>query len=110
MSMQQDESGHGVLLAIVSAIAFSTAGVFTRLILLDTWTILFWRGVFAGLFVAGCIAWLHRARSIAVVRAIGWAGVAAALCGSLATICFINALRLTSVADVMVISATSPFI
>jgi drug/metabolite transporter (DMT)-like permease len=47
---------------------------------------------------------------LAAVRAIGCAGLLAAACSTLATICFINALRRTSVADVMVINATAPFI
>jgi hypothetical protein len=39
----------GSLVVAVSATAYSTAGFFTRLIDLDIWTVLFWRGLFAGL-------------------------------------------------------------
>lgn len=46
----------GTALLTASAVAYSTAGFFTRLIDLDAWTILFWRGLFAGLFLAGVIA------------------------------------------------------
>lgn len=100
----------GTLLVVASAAAFSTAGLFTHLIALDTWTILFWRGLFAGLFIAGYIAWRHRAQALVSAQGIGRIGLVAAVCSALATICFINALRLTSVADVMVIGATAPFI
>ena len=34
---------------LASAVAYSTSGFYTRLIPLDPWTILFWRGSFAGL-------------------------------------------------------------
>jgi len=110
MALQQDTRHVGTLLAVSSAVAFSTAGLFTRLISVDAWTILFWRGLFAGLFVAGYIAWRHRAQSWTAIRAMGWIGFVPAACTTLSTICFINALRLTDVADVMVIAATAPFI
>ena len=106
----KDQGGLGIVLIVVSAVAFSTAGLFTRLIAVDTWTVLFWRGLFGGLFIAGYIAWQHRSRALAAVRAIGWIGLLAAGCSTAATICFIHALRLTSVADVMVIGATAPFV
>jgi len=38
----------GVALVIAAAIAWSTAPFFTRLLHLDSWTILFWRGLFGG--------------------------------------------------------------
>jgi drug/metabolite transporter (DMT)-like permease len=99
----------GVGLVAGSAVAYSTAGFFTRLIALDVWTMLFWRGLAAGLFIAGCIVWRHRRGTLAAVRAIGVSGVLAAACSTAATVCFINALRLTAVADVMVIGAAAPF-
>jgi hypothetical protein len=43
------------LIVAVSAIAFSTAGLFTRLISTDVWTMLFWRGLFGGLLIAAYI-------------------------------------------------------
>ncbi len=39
----------GFALNLASAVAYSTSGFYTRLIPLDLWTILFWRGIFAGL-------------------------------------------------------------
>ena len=100
----------GIGLNTAAAVAYSTAGFFTRLIHLDPWTILFWRGVFAGLFIAGCLLWRYRGGTWAVVRAVGWPGLAAASLSTLATILFINAFRRTSVADVTIIFATAPFI
>jgi drug/metabolite transporter (DMT)-like permease len=100
----------GVVLITASAVAFSTAGLFTRLIDLDVWTMLFWRGIVGGTFIGCTIAWQHGRRTETAFRAIGTAGVLAAVCSTLATICFINALRHTTVADVLVINATAPFI
>ena len=38
----------GVSLVVAAAVAWSTAPFFTRLLQLDSWTILFWRGLFGG--------------------------------------------------------------
>ena len=100
----------GLAAVLASSVAYSTSGFFTRLIPLDTWTILFWRGLFAGVFIAGVILWQHGRRTGAVVRAIGLPGIAAACCSTLATILYINAFRRTSVADVMIMNATIPFV
>jgi hypothetical protein len=40
------------MLAAASGVACSTAGFFTRLIPPGAWTILFWRGLFVGGFIA----------------------------------------------------------
>lgn len=99
----------GTVLVLVSAFAFSTAGLFTRLVETDVWTMLFWRGLFGGLLIAGYVVWRDGRLAIAALRRIGRPGLVAAGCSTAATICFINALRETAVADVLVINATAPF-
>jgi hypothetical protein len=42
----------GLALVAAAAVAWSTAPFFTRLLPFDSWTILFWRGLFGGGFVA----------------------------------------------------------
>jgi drug/metabolite transporter (DMT)-like permease len=103
-------SWRGATLVVLSAFAFSTAGYFTRLIDVDVWTMLFWRGLFGGLFIGGCVLLREGAGTLAAFRRIGTIGLLAAACSALATICFINALRETTVADVLVINATAPFV
>ncbi len=100
----------GTILLAASAVAYSTAGFFTRFIHVDAWTLLFWRGVFAGLFIFGIVAWRERAGFTKAVRAIGRDGLLIALCSALATVCFLNGMRLSTVADVMVIDAMIPFL
>lgn len=100
----------GTILLAASAVAYSTAGFFTRLISVDAWTLLFWRGVFAGLFIFAIIGWRERGRFVATVRAIGRDGLLIALCSALATVCFLNGMRLSTIADVMVIDAMIPFL
>jgi drug/metabolite transporter (DMT)-like permease len=100
----------GVLLIVLSAVAYSMAGFFTRLIHLDPWTMLFWRGLFAGLMILCVIAVRERGRTVAAIRAIGRPGLAAAFFSTTATILFLNAFRRTSVADVVVICAIAPLL
>src|ERR1700681_2873540 len=101
---EDDQRWLGILLILASTLAFSTAGLFTRLITVDAWTVLFWRGIFAGIFIGAYVVWQSGRQSFAAIRAIGGAGLLAASCSTLATLCFINALRLTTVADVTIIS------
>jgi drug/metabolite transporter (DMT)-like permease len=108
MINDRNQSWRGVTLVVLSAFAFSTAGFFTRLIDTDVWTMLFWRGLFGGLFIAGYI--LCGAGAAKAFRGVGRAGLVVAGCSTAATICFINALRETTVADVLVINATAPFL
>jgi len=99
----------GTALLAASAVAYSSAGFYTRLIHVDAMTMLFWRGVFGGLFLAAMLAWREHGRVVDAVRGIGRDGLLIAVCSALATVCFLNAFRLSSVADVLVIDATIPF-
>ena len=99
----------GVFLILASAVAFSTAGFFTRLIELDVWTVLFWRGIYGSLFIAAYVACQHRSETLNAVRSTGLPGFLSVCCTALSTICFVAALRHTTVADVNVIYATAPF-
>src|SRR5262245_4250723 len=60
--MMSGTAWRGVLLILGSATAFATAGFFTRLVAADAWSILFWRGVFGGLFIAGFVFARERGR------------------------------------------------
>jgi drug/metabolite transporter (DMT)-like permease len=103
-------SWFGSVLIVSSAVAYSSAGYFTRLIDLDAPTLLFWRGIYAGLFLLVCVAMSYRGKTVTAIREMGLHEVAFALLSALATVCYVEALRLTTVAEVMAIGATSPFV
>jgi drug/metabolite transporter (DMT)-like permease len=105
-----DRHAQGILLIVLSAIAYSSAGYFTRLIHLDAWTMLFWRGWFAGSMILCVIVVKERCNTWGAIRAIGRPGLLAAFCSTTATILYINAFRYSSVADVAVIFAAAPFL
>ena len=100
----------GLALVTAAAVAWSTAPFFTRLLPFDSWTILFWRGLFGG----GCItAFLLLTQGRAGLRGLLDMGKREWFVASLSTlgmVSFIPALQLTSVANVAVINATLPFI
>jgi len=47
----------GVILPLVSALIFSTAGPFTKGVEAGAWAVVFWRGVFTALFTIGFVFW-----------------------------------------------------
>src|SRR6185503_20583228 len=52
----------------------------------------------------------ERRRTRDAIYAVGWPGLAVALCSTAATILYLNAFRRTSVADVAMIFAAAPFV
>lgn len=100
----------GCLLIAGSALAYSLSGYFTRLIEQDVWTVLFWRGMFGSLFIGAWVASRHRSNTLEAIKAMGWPGFWVTLFSTLATICFISALKLAPVAEVMTIHAAIPFL
>lgn len=100
----------GIALVAASTVAWSTAGLFTRLIAMDAATMLVWRGIFGalGLVVAGLM--LDGRRSLSDWRRLGAAGWCYAAVSGAGMLCFIAALRLTTVAHVAIIYAVVPFI
>ncbi|HVO03033.1 MAG TPA: DMT family transporter [Candidatus Cybelea sp.] len=100
----------GLVLVTASAIAWSAAGYFTRLVPLDNWTLLFWRGLFAA---AGLIAYMMVTQGRATwlqFAALGKAGLLFALLSAGAMICYITSLTMTTVAHVAIIYGTVPFL
>jgi hypothetical protein len=45
----------GIASIVAAAVAWSTAAFFTRLLHFDSWTILFWRGLFGGALLMGAV-------------------------------------------------------
>lgn len=99
----------GIFLVVASALVFSFAGVLTKSITADAWTIACWRGLLGGALIAAYVAWLERAKPLRERFRLGWQGWLLAGVGSLASLAFIFAFKLTYVANVAVVYATAPF-
>ena len=103
-----DQRTAGIVMVLAAGFIYSTAGLFTHALPLDAWTILAWRAVFGTAFM---LAWMAaEAPRGSGGLAIGWGGLALAVPTALCSVCYIFALKLTTVADVTVVYATLPFI
>ncbi len=97
----------GLLLVTGSAIAWSTTGLFTRLIPLDAATMLVWRGLFGA---AGLLLVIAALGGLASFGRLGWPGILYTLVSAAAMLCFITSFRHTTVAHVAIVYATVPFV
>jgi drug/metabolite transporter (DMT)-like permease len=98
------------LLVSAAALTWSLGGLFTRLIPLDTWTMLAWRGIFGALGLAVVMAARGEGDVRRKLRDMGWLGWFFVLQSAAGMVCYLAALRHTSVANVAVIYATAPFL
>ena len=108
MPSTAEDRGRGALLVAVATVLWSSSGAIARLSSSDMPTMLFWRSVFASLFLL--LALRVRRGEMRPLLHLGWVGWGVA--GSFATsmVTFIAALRLTTVAHVLIFQAASPFL
>jgi drug/metabolite transporter (DMT)-like permease len=100
----------GIALVIAAAVAWSTAPFFTRLLPLDSWTILFWRGLFGGAAISVILVLTQGLAGLRDFTGMGKSGWLVASLSMLGMITFIPALQLTSVSNVAILIATGPFV
>ncbi|MBT4891146.1 MAG: EamA family transporter [Rhodospirillales bacterium] len=98
----------GLVLVFLSATVFSTAGLFTKGITADSWTIVFWRGVFAALVTLVFI--IARGAFRREFLKMGWSGWAVVATYVTGTPAYIAAFKLTTIANVSLIYAAAPFV
>jgi drug/metabolite transporter (DMT)-like permease len=110
MAGAQSQHRLGIALVLAAAVAFSTAPFFTRLLHYDSWTILFWRGVFGGGLIAAIMVLLQGRAGLRDLIGMGKNGWLVACYSTVAMIAFIPSLQLTSVSNVAIIIATGPFL
>lgn len=100
----------GVALVLGSAVAWSYGGAIQRFIGVgDGWTIVFWRCLFAGLFLLSFM--LIRdgiGGTIRLFRAMGWPGFFVAVGFALVSTFFVLAVSMTPVANVVLFMASIP--
>jgi drug/metabolite transporter (DMT)-like permease len=104
------DTAAGVALIAGSAVAYSSAGFFTRLIHVDLWTLIFWRGAFSTAFLLAVAHAQHRRQTVGAFRSLDRAGWIAAGFSTAAMLCYLAALRNTTVADVAIVYGTAPFV
>lgn len=96
---------------LLCAVLWSSAGVVTRLSSVSNgWEATFWRSLFCVVFVGGAMLILNPSGALRKIGAMGWIGAASALCWSAMFVFFMLALSHTTVANVLVMMATQPFL
>jgi drug/metabolite transporter (DMT)-like permease len=100
----------GIVLVLAAAVAWSTAPFFTKLLPLDSWTIVFWRGLFGGAAITVILVVTQGAAGLRDFITMDRNGWLVAFLSMLGMITFIPALQLTSVSNVAIIIATGPFV
>lgn len=112
MTTHSHESRKGILLVAGSAIVWSIGGTISRFLeVTDSWTVVFWRSIFAALFLLGFMLWRDGLRgTLALFRNMGVWGVLVALCFGAASSAFVIALAHTTVANILLIQAGVPLI
>ncbi|HZZ22675.1 MAG TPA: DMT family transporter [Roseiarcus sp.] len=101
----------GVLLVLVATVLWSLAGLFARLLAnLDVWTVMGWRALLGAISIAavGLIEW----RSGRLDNPLGFGALSplVALLSMIAIPAYTASVMTTTIADVMVIYATLPFV
>jgi drug/metabolite transporter (DMT)-like permease len=94
---------------IVAPVLWSTAGVLARQIQsAGAFEMAFWRSSFAAVFVFAALSLLQGPRPFATLRAAGAASLVSGAMWAVMFTCFIVALTLTTVANVLVVSSLGP--
>jgi drug/metabolite transporter (DMT)-like permease len=103
--------GTAVVLMLITPVMWSIGGVVIRHIERATpLEQVFWRSLFAGLFVAAAIAALHRTPPWRVALAAGWAGAFSSLMWATMFTAFIISLSFTTTANALVLTSISPLV
>jgi drug/metabolite transporter (DMT)-like permease len=110
MAGAQSQHSKGIALVVAAAVAWSTAPFFTRLLPFDSWTILFWRGLFGAAMISAILVLLQGRACLRDFTRMDRTGWLVASLSTLGMVCFIPSLQLTSVSNVAIIIATGPFV
>lgn len=102
----------GAALVFGSAFFWSFGGAIARFLdISDSWTIVFWRSLFASAFLLTFMLLRDGPRgTVSLFRNMGWPGLAVGLCFTAGSTCFIIAIAYTTVANVVLIQASVPLL
>ena len=98
----------GLIITACGVLAISPDGLLTRLILVDHWTMIFWRALFLAFGMWLLISLNYPNRVWAQYRTLKGPGIFMIIGYSLGTVSFIFAITHTSVANTLIILSTTP--
>lgn len=98
----------GLLLTTVGVLFLTPDTLLIRLIAIDQWSMIFWRGLLMAVGLTAYIIVMQRRHTIRAFVQVGWTGLGVALGYCVSSISFVGALEYTSVANTLVIVASAP--
>ena len=96
----------GMVMVVASTAFFALAGVFTKAIAADAWTVACWRGLFGALLIGAYVLWRRQPGQSLRLGARGWT---IAVVVAISSVVFVSSFKHTAVANVAVVYATAPF-
>jgi len=99
--------GKGLVYLLVSAVCFSFAGVFVKIVDTGNWGVIFWRAGFGVIFLVIFYSAVGRLREQLNMKV---SGVWISLVAVVSTSAFISSFQYTSIANVVVIYASTPLL
>ena len=100
----------GLLIAFLGVLMLTPDPVLVRLADADTFTILFWRGIFFAIGVFIILFATYRKSTFKELKNIGRPGIWIGLLSGIGGVTFIAAIQYTSIAKVLVIISTAPMV
>jgi drug/metabolite transporter (DMT)-like permease len=102
----------GIALVMASAIVWSFGGTIARFLATDdSWAVLFLRSIWAAAFLVLFLLWRDGPRkTVLLFKTMGYPGIAVAACFATASGSFIIALQHTTVANILLIQASTPLV
>ncbi|MDB9975527.1 DMT family transporter [Candidatus Thioglobus sp.] len=100
----------GLLIAFFGVLMLTPDPVLVRLADADTFTILFWRGIFYALGVLAILFATYRKNTFKELKNIGRPGIWIGILSGIGGVTFIAAIQFTSIAKVLVIISTAPMV
>lgn len=101
-----------MFLVFMSALMWSLGGAIARFIeVADSWTVVFWRSVWAAAFLLAFMVWRDGLRGmLKLFRDMGLPGLLVAICFATASTSFVVALSYTTVANILLMQAGVPLL
>jgi len=98
----------GLIVTALGVLIISPDGLLTRLILVDHWTLIFWRALFLSFGMWLIVSLKYPNKAWAKYKSLGRGGAIMVLVYAMGTISFIVAITHTSVANTLIILSTTP--
>jgi len=98
----------GLIITALGVLIISTDGLLTRLILVDHWTLIFWRALLLSFGMSMIVNFTYPNRAWRKYKTMGRGGAMMVLIYSMGTVSFIVAITHTSVANTLIILSTTP--